>query len=93
MPKAAAAPAPVKAADLAPQAFSGETLTEDKPDDLQYDLHHLAALDSHPVRRRLVSIHSTQDTQSICTPLFTHPHNTHTYRWTWTNSRPTRKAT
>ena len=25
-------------------------VAEGKPDDLQYDLHHLTALDSHPVR-------------------------------------------
>lgn len=45
----------IKAVDLAPQAFGGagsgkKDALEGKPDDLQYDLHHLAALDSHPVR-------------------------------------------
>ena len=44
------AAAVVKASDLAPQAFNGQgTIDADKPDDLQYDLHHLAALDAHPV--------------------------------------------
>lgn len=48
MPAAAAV---VKATDLAPKAFNGTgTAThEEKPDDLLYDLHHLAAVDSHPV--------------------------------------------
>lgn len=51
----------VKAVDVAPQAFGGKgaeaaaaaalaAVAEGKPDDLQYDLHHLTALDSHPVR-------------------------------------------
>lgn len=44
----------VKAVDVAPQAFGGAddalaAVAEGKPDDLQYDLHHLSALDSHPV--------------------------------------------
>lgn len=46
----------VKAVDLAPKAFgaaahaaSGGDALKDKPDDLQYDLRHLTALDSHPV--------------------------------------------
>jgi hypothetical protein len=48
----------VKAVDVAPKAFGkdgGDALAavaEGKPDDLQYDLHHLTALDSHPVRGR-----------------------------------------
>ena len=45
-------PATVKAVDLAPKAFAnggGATVEADKPDDLQYDLHHLTALDAHPV--------------------------------------------
>lgn len=49
MPAAAAA-AVVKATDLVPKAFNGTAVVhEEKPDDLLYDLHHLAAVDSHPV--------------------------------------------
>lgn len=51
----------VKAVDLAPAAFGGAegkdalaAVAEGKPDDLQYDLRHLAALDSHPVRMRTI---------------------------------------
>jgi len=50
MPAAAAAAAVVKATDLVPKAFNGTAAVhEEKPDDLLYDLHHLAAVDSHPV--------------------------------------------
>jgi len=46
----AAAAAVVKATDLVPKAFNGTAAVhEEKPDDLLYDLHHLAAVDSHPV--------------------------------------------
>jgi len=41
----------VKAVDVAPGAYNGaNSAHKDKPDDLLYDLHHLAAVDSHPVR-------------------------------------------
>ena len=51
MPAAAAAAAVVKATDLVPKAFNGTAAVhEEKTDDLLYDLHHLAAVDSHPVR-------------------------------------------
>lgn len=40
----------VKATELVPKAFNGTAADqEEKPDDLLYDLHHLAAVDSHPV--------------------------------------------
>lgn len=50
MPAAAPTAAVVKATDLVPKAFNGTAAVhEEKPDDLLYDLHHLAAVDSHPV--------------------------------------------
>ncbi|GAB5029809.1 ribosome biogenesis regulatory protein [Nannochloropsis oceanica] len=40
----------VKATELIPKAFNGTVaVPEEKSDDLLYDLHHLAAVDSHPV--------------------------------------------
>lgn len=66
----------VKAVDLAPQAFGGAAGTtaanggggdalKDKPDDLQYDLRHLTALDSHPVRVRVLSVDCARVCASI----------------------------
>jgi len=48
----------VKAQDIAPRAFGGDDDGEEmgavagRVDDLDYDLHHLAAFDTHPVCRR-----------------------------------------